>query len=146
MKTEVISTPLEGEIGTATIAGNGNVTKDVTSFGIGRESVPDPNLVGQVKCPTVGRMLWVIPSLEEQATRTGKGVNGADHIPAVVTQVFPNSWLAPSQCEDKSFSGGYTGVNMVATAVDGTTHPLYSLQHASTAQNGNACWVWPKIN
>lgn len=87
-----------------------------------------------VKIPTCGRMVQYFPSEAEKTTRTGAGSNGAQVLPAVVTQVFSQSW-----------SESYTGVNMRVFADSEDVLWKTSVQHKSSAHEGAEYWDWPEI-
>lgn len=90
--------------------------------------------MNEVYIPTCGRMVHYHLSETEKLTRKGAGSNGAEVLPALVTQVWPKSW-----------GENYTGVNMRVFTDGEDVLWRASVQHKSTANEGDAYWVWPEI-
>lgn len=85
--------------------------------------------MSDVTMPTVGRIVHVFLPERKLENHTDRvEVNGADFLPAIITQVF-----------------GHSKCNMNVFTPDARfpVVPQFSVDHKSEAREGNAYWDWP---
>lgn len=88
--------------------------------------------MSEVTQPTVGRIVHVFlpPHGLENHLKHPININGAEVLPAIVTQVFGNT-----KCN----------MNVFTPDVDNPVVPQFSVDHKSEAREGYAYWDWPAI-